>query len=61
VVIDPATGRKGQARSASFHLPDAVAELVRGGVELGTADDQVLSKIQFSGQKAGTVGCGTFV
>jgi non-canonical (house-cleaning) NTP pyrophosphatase len=59
VVLDPATGRKGQARSASFQLPDAVASLVRRGVELGAADDQVLGR-QNSGQKSGTVGYVTF-
>ena len=37
VVVDPATGRKGQARSASFKLPDQIAALVQQGVELGEA------------------------
>ncbi|MEO0895155.1 MAG: inosine/xanthosine triphosphatase [Bacteroidota bacterium] len=35
-------GKKiGEARSATFFLPEAVARLVREGVELGHADDQV--------------------
>lgn len=60
VVIDPSTGRKGQARSASFQLPDAVATLVRGGVELGSADDQVLGRTD-SGHGSGTVGCDNII
>lgn len=54
-MLDPATGRQGQARSASFQLPNAVATLVRSGVELGAADDRVLGRTD-SGKGTGTVG-----
>lgn len=55
VVLDPASGRQGQARSASFQLPPAVSKLIRQGVELGTADDQILGR-KDSGKGSGTVG-----
>lgn len=45
----------GEARSASFQLPDAVAVLVRDGKELGEADDIVFAKIN-SKQDNGAVG-----
>lgn len=50
--------RKGQwgfARTASFQLPPAVAELVRGGMELGDADDKVFSR-RGSKTQEGAVG-----
>jgi inosine/xanthosine triphosphatase len=37
--------RESYARTASFALPRAVAELVRGGMELGAADDAVFSRV----------------
>lgn len=43
-VIHVASGRWGFARTASFALPQAVAVLVRSGVELGDADDQVFGR-----------------
>lgn len=54
-VLHPATGRWGTARTGSFVLPEAVAALVRGGMELGLADDAVFGR---SGSKAkdGAVG-----
>jgi len=36
--------RLGVARSASLHLPPEVARLVRGGMELGDADDKVFNR-----------------
>jgi inosine/xanthosine triphosphatase len=49
--------REGRSRTASFELPPAVAELVRSGVELGHADDQVFG--QNSKQGNGAVGLFT--
>jgi inosine/xanthosine triphosphatase len=47
--------RTGWSRSASFFLPEKVAELVRQGVELGEADDQVFGRSN-SKQMNGAVG-----
>merc|ERR1712039_88395 len=55
MAVRSASGAWGFARTASFSLPPKVVELVRGGMELGDADDQVFSK---SGSKMqeGAVG-----
>lgn len=45
----------GQARSASFFLPDKVAELIRQGYELGEADDMVFGSVN-SKEKNGAIG-----
>lgn len=45
----------GQARSATFFLPDKVAELVRQGIELGEADDMVFGATN-SKEKNGAIG-----
>lgn len=45
----------GKARTATFELPQRIAELVRSGVELGHADDQVFRR-ENSKQKDGAVG-----
>ncbi|MDJ0753252.1 MAG: inosine/xanthosine triphosphatase [Ardenticatenaceae bacterium] len=55
VVITGANGRVGQARTGTFVLPQQVAELVRGGKELGEADDIVFGG-RNSKQKQGAVG-----
>ncbi len=47
--------RCGRGRSGEFFLPEKVAELVRGGVELGEADDQVFSRNN-SKQGNGAIG-----
>ena len=47
--------RHGKGRSSSFFLPNAVAELVRQGVELGSADDQVFGRTN-SKQANGAIG-----
>ena len=47
--------RWGIARTASFPLPPALASLVRGGMELGDADDAVFGRSN-SKQEDGTVG-----
>lgn len=47
--------RRGLARTAAFVLPEAVAALVRGGLELGDADDLVF-KTNNSKRRNGAVG-----
>lgn len=54
VVVRSAAGM-GKARSGSFYLPPAVAELVAQGMELGEADDIVFSKTN-SKQEMGAIG-----
>ena len=49
---------EGRSRTASFELPPPVAELVRQGMELGHADDQVFGRSN-SKQGAGAVGLVT--
>mmetsp|Transcript_33257 Transcript_33257/g.72564 ORF Transcript_33257/g.72564 Transcript_33257/m.72564 type:complete len:119 (+) Transcript_33257:158-514(+) len=55
VVKSGSEGAESKARSASFVLPKEVANLVRGGMELGDADDQFFNRVN-SGQGSGTVG-----
>lgn len=55
VVAYDAAGRVGRARSGSFLLPPAVADLVRQGVELGVADDRVFGRSN-SKQANGAIG-----
>jgi inosine/xanthosine triphosphatase len=47
--------REGRSRTASFQIPPAIATLVRQGVELGHADDQVFGRTN-SKQGNGAVG-----
>lgn len=47
--------RTGKSRTATFDLPDEVAALVRQGIELGHADDQVFGRAN-SKQQNGSVG-----
>lgn len=47
--------RFGTARTCSFALPPAIVEKVKGGMELGDADDAVFGGTN-SKQKGGTVG-----
>lgn len=47
--------QQGQARTAAFHLPPAVADLINQGYELGDADDQVFGHTN-SKQHSGAVG-----
>jgi inosine/xanthosine triphosphatase len=54
-VVIYSAGKYGEARSASFVLPEKVAHLVAGGIELGAANDLVFSKVN-SKQKDGAVG-----
>ena len=55
VVINQAELRTGKARTAAFFQPEEVARLVRGGTELGHADDAVFGKNN-SKQSNGSVG-----
>jgi inosine/xanthosine triphosphatase len=55
VVILSRDGKVGKARSGTFFLPDAVADLVRQGKELGEADDVVFSRAN-SKQEEGAIG-----
>ena len=48
----------GRSRTGMFMLPDEVAELVRGGMELGHADDAVFGRSN-SKQEDGSVGLMT--
>ena len=50
-----AEGREGLAQTAVFYLPREVASLVRQGLELGQADDQVFGR-ENSKQANGAIG-----
>jgi inosine/xanthosine triphosphatase len=54
VIIDHG-GTEGKARTAAFYQPKEVATLVRGGIELGHADDIVFGRSN-SKQANGSVG-----
>ena len=47
--------RLGESRTANFELPPRIVELVRGGMELGEADDQVFGRSD-SKSEEGAVG-----
>ncbi|KAK0649243.1 NTPase [Cercophora newfieldiana] len=49
------SGRTGKARTAAYYLPEETAKLVRGGVELGPAEDIVWGQSNTK-QKGGSVG-----
>lgn len=55
VVVLNSVGRIGRARTATFYQPKEVADLVRGGMELGQADDVVFKRVN-SKQENGSVG-----
>ncbi|MCU0464203.1 MAG: inosine/xanthosine triphosphatase [Anaerolineae bacterium] len=55
VVVCGRNGVIGRARSGSFVLPKAVAQLVAQGMELGDADDHVFGQSN-SKQKNGSIG-----
>lgn len=48
-------GQRGISRTASFTLPNEIAELVRGGCELGKANDRVFNRTNSKHQE-GAVG-----
>lgn len=55
VVILDRSGKMGRANTSSFFLPPAVAKLIKGGMELGHANDQVFQSSN-SKQQGGAVG-----
>ena len=55
VVIGSRSNQFGKARSASFQLPPGVSSLIRQGIELGIANDQIFG-LKHSKQKQGAVG-----
>ena len=48
-------GRSGQSKTGTFYLPKEVAQLVKAGMELGKADDQIFNQ-ENSKQQGGSVG-----
>ncbi|KAA0146702.1 hypothetical protein FNF27_04581 [Cafeteria roenbergensis] len=54
-ILHTASGTWGAARTGCFALPEAVADLVRSGVELGIADDRVFGRSN-SKHGSGAVG-----
>lgn len=54
-IVISSAGKKGEARTATFILPEKVAHLVAGGLELGAANDLVFNESN-SKQKNGAVG-----
>jgi len=55
VVVKSREGKIGKGRSSAFFLPAKVADLIRGGKELGEADDIVFKRAN-SKQENGAVG-----
>ncbi len=55
VVVRHADGRTGHGKTGTFFLPEEVAALVRGGLELGDADDRVFGQHN-SKQQNGSIG-----
>lgn len=48
----------GQSRTSTFELPEKIADLIRGGMELAHADDKVFGRAN-SGHENGSVGLMT--
>ncbi|MFC3416241.1 inosine/xanthosine triphosphatase [Algoriphagus hitonicola] len=55
VYILDSEGRSGQAKTGIFYVPNAIADLVNSGMELGHADDQFFDR-ENSKQGGGSVG-----
>lgn len=55
VVIQNRSGKIGKAKTSTFFLPGVITDLIKGGMELGAADDQVFNK-ENSKQGNGSVG-----
>ncbi|MEL7237028.1 MAG: inosine/xanthosine triphosphatase, partial [Chloroflexota bacterium] len=55
VVVLNRSGAMGHSKTGMFYLPREVADLVRGGMELGDADDRVFGRSN-SKQATGSVG-----
>lgn len=54
-IVIYSAGKRGEARTASFVLPEKVAHLIAGGLELGAANDLIFGESN-SKQKNGAVG-----
>lgn len=50
--------KQGLGRSASFYLPSQIADLIKSGMDLGAADDQVFKR-RGSNKEEGAVGIMT--
>jgi inosine/xanthosine triphosphatase len=55
VVVVDREGRVGKGQTGRFMLPEAIAQLVRDGMELGEADDRFFGRDN-SKQKEGAIG-----
>jgi inosine/xanthosine triphosphatase len=54
-VVILSSDKKGKSKTATFYLPEAISTLVKDGVEMGYADDQVFKRSN-SKQKNGAIG-----
>lgn len=54
-IVAVSVDRVGRGRTATFFLPEEIADLVRGGMELGEADDRVFGR-ENSKQANGAIG-----
>jgi len=55
IVVEGQEGQVGKARTSAYYLPEETAKLVRSGMELGPAEDQIWGRTN-SKQKNGSVG-----
>jgi len=55
VVVLDTNGKSGKAKTATFDLPEVIKKLIKGGMELGTADDQHFNR-ENSKEGDGAVG-----
>lgn len=55
IVVKSKDGKIGKGKTGTFILPEAIASLVRQGIELGKADDMIFKR-QNSGYGNGAVG-----
>ncbi|AWW30902.1 inositol monophosphatase [Echinicola strongylocentroti] len=55
VTVMDRNGKLGKAKTSTFFLPEAISKLIRGGMELGAADDKVFDR-ENSKQGNGAVG-----
>ncbi|MDR7128551.1 inosine/xanthosine triphosphatase [Algoriphagus sp. 4150] len=55
IYIEHKSGLHGKAKTGTFYLPEAIANLIHSGLELGEADDQFFAQ-ENSKQNGGAVG-----
>ncbi|WP_373396010.1 DUF84 family protein [Algoriphagus halophilus] len=55
IYIESDQNKSSQSKTGTFYLPDEVTKLIKSGMELGEADDQVFSQLN-SKQQGGSVG-----